>query len=354
MQINKWSVLAGLRFGLAFVVAANHLPQYVPLGTWEFVPRFGAFEAILGFLLISGYSIGMSYQKEADGFLWRRAMRIYPVYLAAVALMCAVLAIEHAALPPVWLIVANVLFLNQVITTDSFVGPAWSLALEWWLYCLTPLLFSLRASTLRVLTYVSFAAFMAYTCGRTLFHWNYFAGVGYGLNLLLLSFIWLSGLRLAREPQSAHLILKEVGWMFALHITLASCIQFASSWKRGTVQEFLEAGIDGYVMQAFTLLIVLWTFKRFTTSAGSRAGGSSTLRLLGDISYPLYLIHVPLFHLFKLAEIESPTLYLGGALVLSFFLYWSLDKYSQRRHAVPSERKPCPPLSMGSSETGPS
>jgi len=331
MHIQKWSALAGLRFILAFIVAVNHLPDFVAIGTWDFVPMFGPFEAILGFLLVSGYSIGASYAKEPEGFLWRRALRIYPVYLAAVALSYAVFALEHGSFPSAWLVLVNVLFLNQILTNDSFVGPAWTLALEVWLYCLTPLLFKVRPSTLRVLMAASFAAYLAYTCGRTLFHWNYFAGVGYGLNLLLLSFIWLAGLRLAREPENSIRILKEIGLMFALHILLAIAVQFASSWKRGVVDEFLRSGIDRYALQAFTLVVVLWVFKRVTSSPASNAGSSATLRLLGDISYPMYVAHIPVFFFLKRASLESPTLYLAMVLVVSFALYWGVDKYSQRR-----------------------
>lgn len=337
MNIQKWSALAGLRFVLAFIVAVNHLPEFVPIGTWEFVPKFGAFEAILGFLLVSGYSIGASYSKEAEGFLWRRALRIYPVYIAAIALTCVVLALEHGTFPSAWLVLVNVLFLNQILTNESFVGPAWTLALEVWLYCLTPFLFKLRAPTLRVLMTVSFGAYLAYTCGRTLFHWDYFAGVGYGLNLLLLSFIWLAGLRLAREPENSLPILKEVGWMFTLHILLATAIQFASSWKRGMVDEFFQSGIDSYAFQAFTLVVVLWVFKRVTSAPASGAGSSTTLRLLGDISYPMYVAHIPVFFLLKRASLESPTLYLAIVLVVSFFLYWGLDKYSQQRRPAAAD-----------------
>ncbi|WP_083944157.1 MULTISPECIES: acyltransferase [unclassified Variovorax] len=351
MQVQKWSALAGLRFVLAFIVAVTHLPDFVAIGTWDFIPKFGAFEAILGFLLISGYSIGASYAKEPEGFLWRRALRIYPVYLAAVALTCGVFALEHDTFPSAWLVLVNVLFLNQILTSDSFVGPAWTLALEVWLYCLTPLLFKLRPSTLRALTAASFAAYLAYTCGRTLFHWNYYSGVGFGLNLLLLSFIWLAGLRLAREPENSISILKEVGWMFALHIVLATAIQFASSWKRGLVDEFLNSGIDHFALQAFTLVVVLWTFRRFTTYPGVGAGGSATLRLLGDISYPMYVAHIPVFYLLKLASLESPTLYLATVVGVSFLLYWGLDKYSQQRSSAPVDSRRDALGQMGRTET---
>lgn len=345
MQIDKWSVLAGLRCILAFIVAVNHLPDYVQIFTWALIPKFGAFEAILGFLLISGYSIGSSYQKEPEGFLKRRLTRIYPIYAASLILVVVVAYMETSILPSVWLIVVNALFLNQIFTQGSFVGPAWSLALEFWLYCLTPFLFKLRPQTLRGLTYVSFLAFLGYTCGRTLFHWNYYAGVGFGLNLILLSFIWLAGLRLARDTQEAHLVLKDITIMFAVHIALTWCIQMASSIKRGTLDELLSNGLDDIFLQSFTLMAVFWTFKRVVFFTGSKAQGSATLRLLGDISYPLYLVHIPTFVVLKHLGIISPAWYMASAAGVSSLLYWVLDLYSQRRHlkAGGHSLRPCSP-----------
>src|ERR1700721_1783490 len=83
---SGWDVLSLLRFLLAFVVAVGHLDPFAALGPLRAVENLGSFEAILGFLLISGYSIGHSIQKKPVGFTRRRMLRIYPVYLAAVVL----------------------------------------------------------------------------------------------------------------------------------------------------------------------------------------------------------------------------------------------------------------------------
>jgi hypothetical protein len=49
MNIDKWSLLAGLRFILASIVAINHLDHFTTLGWLACIPKFGPFEAILGF-----------------------------------------------------------------------------------------------------------------------------------------------------------------------------------------------------------------------------------------------------------------------------------------------------------------
>lgn len=334
--VEKWSLLAGLRFVLASIVAVNHLPDFIPIGAWGLIPRFGAFEAILGFLLISGYSIGASYMKQPDGFVWRRIKRIYPVYLASIALVFVVVVLEQSSAPSLWVVLANVLFLNQIVTASSFVGPAWSLALEFWLYCLTPLLFLTHDGNLKKLVWLSFVAFVAYTCGRTLFHWDYYSGLGYGLNLLLLSFIWVAGLRLARNPQQPKPILKEIALIFAAHIALSVAIQFASRWKHGDVAAFFLYDLPGFALQACTLVLVLWSFFRLLTVKAKRGPASAWLRTLGDISYPLYLVHIPVYFFLKRAGFASPLLYFAAAVVFSALMYKLLDLYSQRRHVRPA------------------
>src|SRR5579862_7318152 len=129
LRYDTWSLLALCRFGLALIVAVNHLADYTALGWLAVIPRFGAFEAILGFLVISGFSIGSSFSKQPSGFLKRRAWRIWPVYLAAIALAWIARG-DRISLNLTGVLVQNVFFLNQLTTNSSYVGPAWSLSLE--------------------------------------------------------------------------------------------------------------------------------------------------------------------------------------------------------------------------------
>jgi len=331
--MEKWSALAGLRFLLASVVAVAHLAEYSPLGAWAVIPRFGAFEAVLGFLLISGYSIASSYAKEPEGYLWRRIKRIYPIYLASMLLAGLVYVLDEGTWPSAWTILGNVLFLNQLLTQTSLVGPAWSLSLEFWLYCLAPFLFTLRDGQLRWLVLASFGAYVFYTCGRTLFHWRYYSGLGYGLNLPLLSFIWLAGFRIAKTPEKALSALKAVGVILALHVMLEVAIQLAHLWKHGQLDTFLRADATTYVLRSIGLGGVWWVFFRSLKNSAGSAKPVRWMRALGDISYPLYLIHIPVYALLKRNEVTpSPLLYFGMAVLVSWLLYRGLDFYSQRRH----------------------
>ncbi len=83
----NWPVLALARFVLAFIVVSAHAVNYTsapgPLGL---VGHFNPFNAVMGFLLISGLSIGKSILSVREGFFIRRVKRIYPVYMASILL----------------------------------------------------------------------------------------------------------------------------------------------------------------------------------------------------------------------------------------------------------------------------
>jgi peptidoglycan/LPS O-acetylase OafA/YrhL len=83
----QWKVLAGLRFFLAWIVVCYHLKNFIPDYGKDFLCTFGKLNgltAVLGFLLISGYSIAHSLTKNPEGFYNRRFLRIYPLYFCAV------------------------------------------------------------------------------------------------------------------------------------------------------------------------------------------------------------------------------------------------------------------------------
>ena len=78
----KWPILGAIRFFFALVVAGSHLTWYMETQSSVSVIRhFSGLAAVLGVLVISGYSIAASYEKQRIGFYWRRALRIIPLYV---------------------------------------------------------------------------------------------------------------------------------------------------------------------------------------------------------------------------------------------------------------------------------
>jgi len=332
MALERWSVLALLRFFLASIVAVNHLAEYTALGMFAFIPKLGAFEAILGFLLISGYSVTVSYLHSPEHFLRRRLFRLYPVYAASVLLTAGVsVYLSEQELPSLGYLAANLLFLNQLVTQTSFVGPAWSLSLEFWLYCLLPLIVGLKPLNARLLVYLSFAAYVVYTAMRSLLHLPYYSGVGFGLNLVLLAFIWICGLRLAQSNVSQKAVLLDIRLLFWGHMVIAMLIQFGHRVKQNAAWQFLNDDVPDYFLECVTLFLVYQGFRYVLSDAAKNNPPSRSMRTLGDISYPLYLVHIPVFVVAAKLGITSPILFFGAAMLFSYLIYAVFDVYSKRR-----------------------
>lgn len=80
-----WAILAGLRFLLALIVVGVHLARFAnPNSLICRMAHLGGFTAVIGFLVVSGISMAASVERRPQGFLGRRVLRIYPLYLAAV------------------------------------------------------------------------------------------------------------------------------------------------------------------------------------------------------------------------------------------------------------------------------
>lgn len=332
-NVDKWSLLAGLRFVLASIVAVNHLGSHATLGWLSFVPRLGAFEAVLGFLLISGYSVSVSCLKEPEGFLTRRLMRVYPIYLASIGLTLLVnVFLQHEKVPDLDVLLPNLLFLNQLFTTTSYVGPAWSLSLEFWLYCLAPVLLVAPPVWNRAIVYMSFATFLCYTVSRAVFQLPYYSDVGFGANLCFLAFIWVCGLRLASPDEDPGRVLRDIRWMFAGHLGLTAALQGAFRFKNHALDTFWREDLLTLALQSLTLGVVYLIFSGRIMAPDSGGRRSGFLRFLGDISYPLYLIHIPVFVALQHTPLHSAELYFLAAVAVSALLYRVVDVYSRRRH----------------------
>ncbi|HEY8901042.1 MAG TPA: acyltransferase [Chthoniobacterales bacterium] len=333
--IEKWSVLSVLRIGLASIVAVDHLRNYTDLGVLSFVPSFSAFEAVLGFLLISGFSVTKSYLANPDGFLWRRIQRVYPIYLASIFLMFVTwMLVDRTNLPSFVEVVINGLFLNQIFTTSSFVGPAWSLSLEFWLYCLLPGLVILRGAALRGIMYLSFTSFLAYSVARSAWHLPYFSGVGYGANLLLLAFIWIAGVRLARDQQKLNEVMWDIRVMFGVHMAMNVAIQLTSCFRHHAGVLAIGRDMLPFLWQGATLCLVYYAFSRFVVWPNPVQLRSNAMRFAGDISYPLYLVHIPVYILAAHFTHLPSVFYFLAALGASIGVYLLMDCYSKKRQVM--------------------
>jgi len=326
----NWEILSLTRFLLAFVVLLSHLKSFTNIGILKYFGAFGAFEAILGFLLISGLSIGKSISKNQESYFKRRIQRIYPVYLASIIFTYIVFP-QYFTFTFLGTLLLNLVFLNQVLTSTSYVGPAWTLAVEVWLYALAPYFLKLSLKKLYILILISFISYCIYTGGRTLFHWNYYAGTQYGINLLLLAFIWIAGFALAIYPENKKHISLTILAMFIVHLVMTISIQILFRYKHHELALIVPVDLLGFIGKSICLswvyYVVLHNHKVPVLSSTTNA----VFNTLGNISYPLYLVHATVLKLLIRWNINNAALMIVISIIFSYLIYLIFDFYSKKR-----------------------
>lgn len=330
----NWPAFALMRFSLSFIVVTTHAIAYTKLpGPLIWIDKFNAFNAIIGFLLISGFSIGTSILKNQNGYFWRRVKRIYPVYISSIILHYIVVPQEIDFIFTINIAI-NLVFLNQLVTKSSYVGPAWTLALEVWLYALAPFFLRLNYKTLFIISILSFISYCFYTCGRSLFDWFYYSGVGFGLNLLFLSFIWVSGFMLAifnKQIKSTSLL---IGTLLLLHFSINFFIALIYNIKHQKLDIFFSKDLVNFLFEIVCLISIYY----ITISNRKLPIVSFHVRnvcnFLGNVSYPLYLTHSSALELCKKMHIDNWGFLIVFSFTLASIIYYIFDYYTKEKMVV--------------------
>ena len=152
MKNNKLQKLEAIRgFSALYVVFFHILPQKIYfLGiNVGFLFRFGQ-EAVIMFLILSGFVIKYSWEKSEDKsfkkYFFKRFIRIYiPLFFIFILAYCAKSYTEGGLVNPNWTtLLGNIFMLQDVISlkpnviTETYMGNSvlWSLSYEWWFYML--------------------------------------------------------------------------------------------------------------------------------------------------------------------------------------------------------------------------
>jgi peptidoglycan/LPS O-acetylase OafA/YrhL len=319
---DGWKVLAGLRFYLASIVVCGHLFRFVPDDRFlnRALGNLGALDAVaavFGFLVISGFSIAHSIKKSPVGFYQRRVLRIYPLYV------CGVLA----SLVPFWFVGPRIATIDSVFTrpepsllAGNFVflqgfvcgplsanRPLWTLAVEVFCYLLAPLFMRLRTGLLLALIGISGSAY-------AVFPWlnlNFYSALLYGLPTFFLLWAWLSGFvfyRHRREP------VFQIGLIGIGTLLFSVNVIFNTSF-----------GIFTYVSSS---LLVVFCDRLRLPAAVLRA-----LNYLGELSYPLYVLHLPiLIFAYAVLGVRSAPVMVALALLGAALFYHAIDWPLRRRN----------------------
>ena len=277
----QWPLLGLTRFFLATVVASVHLDYFLENKQAILkISEFSGIVAVLGFLLISGYSIAASHNREPTGYYLRRVLRIIPLYVlcvlasASLPILFGTDTIEapgrtfHA--PGITETIANLFFLQGIFSERLSTNPiVWTLTIEVFFYIIAPALKKHNYLLISLLTVSSFSFFT-----YRFLDLEYFSHLLYGLGILFLGWAWLLGFWLYQN--------RDKDWSIYFSAALGTILISLNNYDLGTLWAttwIMTCGVIGY-----SHLI-----------PNISAMKTKILNVFGAASYPLYLIHIPMF-----------------------------------------------------------
>ena len=257
--------------------------KYVPMGMI----------AVTIFFLISGFVISASLDKESvPNFLITRLFRIYPTHGIAIALIAAGSAFSGNALS-VTNVVASMGLINGFIGLAPVSLVMWSLIAEMHFYIvMAVVVFLFGEITLgRIVGLSAFVTAVVIGAGilsqtdNVLGHTPLIAHFSY--NLTFMNFIFVGAIFWKCWNSHANWIEAFLAWVFVVSCAIISVYVFE--------RFFTILGVLGPVGAGLILLMTSLIFLFALRVEPILSRDKLFLpHFLGDISYPLYLIHVPL------------------------------------------------------------
>lgn len=299
---RKLDSLTGLRFYLAMFVLFYHgiIQAHLGLGVQALPPGLLEFlrhtcngqYAVGSFFVLSGFVMWYSYSERkwtARQFLGNRVARLYPIYLLGIAIVLLrwnslLQEFETTYIEALRRLALSALMLQSWgttwRTTQMFNGPGWTLSVEMFFYATFPALFWIsRRSKLVFLG----------TCGT--------------ITLLTLLLSVFGSKDYSVNPLNIPICAQYWG-LFTLGILLCY------TWQRGIVRYNpgalpsllllflgyqLSRWVSGGIMgMAVPFLLIGWLATADLHGHGSRWFSSKWAVLGGEISYAIYILHMPI------------------------------------------------------------
>lgn len=335
---SKALPLTSLRFFAALYVVLFHTLIFVFGGAKNISTVHGrildlGYISVGFFFTLSGYILAVSYlpRNVSKRQFWRaRFARIYPLFFLTLLMDCPPFLIGaarqvgyHAAFRDLLKgIFENMLFLQAWMPSVASIDfPNWSLAVEAFFYLVFPFLIAgyawprvrilVAAGALTFGTGMAFVALAMHSHAsldvlkyNPLFHLNAF-----------LCGVFLGAIRLKRRLSPAYAP--------AFLCAAIACFALTVRYYRNIPLPLIH---DGLLVPAFVCLIVAF-------DSGNKALEALLsfrwLVVLGEASYGLYLIHIPLWDILHHFRIErSPAVYpvyLAGAVTLSVLSFFYIE-----------------------------
>ncbi len=308
-----YNILDGLRGVAALTVVCYHL--FEAFATSHIDQRINhGYLAVDFFFILSGFVMGYAYDDRwntmsVKDFIRRRLIRLHPMVVMGALIGAVMFYTQGCSVWDVTKISVGMLLLSTLlnalmipVTTGFEIrgvgemyplnGPSWSLMFEY-IGNLLYALFIRRFST-RLLAAMVFVA----GCGLTAFSvWGPLGDIGAGFAMtgadmtggsLRLLFSFSAGLLLSRVFKPVKV--KGAFWIGAVAIVAVAAIPRIGGsehlWMNGVYDAFCAVAV-------FPLLVYIGASGRTTDALTTRV-----CKFLGDISYPLYMVHYPFIYLY--------------------------------------------------------
>ena len=342
-----YHLLDGLRGVAALMVIWYHVFEGYAFGGGTTIDTFNhGYLAVDFFFILSGFVIGYAYDDRwgknftMKDFIKRRLIRLHPMVIMGAVVGAITFYIQgsvqwdgtHIGISMVMLSLLCTIFFIPAMPGVGYEvrgngemfplnGPCWSLFFEYIgniLYALFIRRLSNKALTIVVVllgvALASFAIFNVSGYGNIGVGWT-LDGVNFIGGLLRMLFPFSMGMLLSRNFKPMKL--RGAFWI----CTLVMIALFAVPYLEGT-----ESICTNGIYEAFCIIIafpiLLWIGASGTTTDKK---STQICKLLGDISYPIYVIHYPFMYLFYAWLIKNQLFTLGETWQVALCVYaWNI------------------------------
>ena len=342
-----YHLLDGLRGVAALMVICYHVFEGYAFAGGTTIDTFNhGYLAVDFFFILSGFVIGYAYDDRwgknftMKDFIKRRLIRLHPMVIMGAVVGAITFYIQgsvqwdgtHIGISMVMLSLLCTIFFIPAMPGVGYEvrgngemfplnGPCWSLFFEYIgniLYALFIRRLSNKALTIVVVllgvALASFAIFNVSGYGNIGVGWT-LDGVNFIGGLLRMLFPFSMGMLLSRNFKPMKL--RGAFWI----CTLVMIALFAVPYLEGT-----ESICTNGIYEAFCIIIafpiLLWIGASGTTTDKK---STQICKFLGDISYPIYVIHYPFMYLFYAWLIKNQLFTLGETWQVALCVYaWNI------------------------------
>lgn len=274
--------------------------------------------AVMLFFILSGYWVNQLYANRPGSvadFWFDRWLRIWPL-MAVVATGWALVRVI-LGLQPVGSLLSTLALLGLAVRHDDSIGVIWSLDMEFQFYLLLPAVFTLAATgRLKLLGIISVIAFIA--------------------GSVLHAYGWQNVLTFA-PSFAAGMALNATRWKPRMSLVIGGAVAFALvGVAMAAVPETYPVIFKARHFWWLVSVQTVWTLLLVPLVAWNLHQQKSSPpydRMLGDLSFPFYLVHVPVTALVYMVmdnSLVTKVVALLACLVATLLLYVLVDRPIER------------------------